>query len=212
MIVGRGGGSLEDLWAFNEEPVAEAIFASKIPVVSAVGHEVDVTISDLVADKRALTPTEGATLVVPHREEMLELLLGARARLNDLLVNRLQAARQRWQALAERRAFRLPLERVHEVERRLDDLGERLQRAIQRRVAQGSQAVEALAGQLQGLSPLNVLARGYSLTRSEKDSRLVRDAAHLRIGDRIVTVLHQGKIVSRVEEIITPAQESHDHG
>jgi exodeoxyribonuclease VII large subunit len=200
MIVGRGGGSLEDLWPFNEEVVAQAIFESKIPVVSAVGHEVDLTISDLVADRRALTPSEGAEIVVPNREEMLEQLFGAETRLKELLLYRLDASRQRWQTLAERRAFRLPLERVHESERRVDDWADRLHRAALRRVQHGRQQVEALAGQLESLSPLNVLARGYSLTRRENDTRLVKNADQVQVGDRIVTQLEQGRIVSRVEE------------
>jgi exodeoxyribonuclease VII large subunit len=200
MIVGRGGGSLEDLWAFNEEPVAQAIFESRIPVVSAVGHEVDVTISDLVADKRALTPSEGAELVVPNCEELLEQLFGAETRLKELLLNRLQSARHKWQALAERRAFRLPLERVHESERQVDDLAEQLQRVAQRRIAQDRKRVEALAAHLESLSPLNVLARGYSLTRGEKDGQLIRNAELVEVGERIETLLHKGKIVSRIEE------------
>jgi exodeoxyribonuclease VII large subunit len=200
MIVGRGGGSLEDLWAFNEEPVAQAIFESRIPVVSAVGHEVDVTIADLVADKRALTPSEGAELVVPNCEEMLEQLFGAETRLKELLLSRLQSARQKWQALAERRAFRLPLERVHESERQVDDLAEQLQRVAQRRIVQDWKRVEALAAQLESLSPLNVLARGYSLTRGEKDGRLIRNADQVVVGERVVTLLHQGKFTSRIEE------------
>jgi exodeoxyribonuclease VII large subunit len=200
LIVGRGGGTLEDLWAFNEEVVAQAIFESKIPVVSAVGHETDLTISDLVADKRALTPSEGAELVVPNREEELEYLWKVETRLKELLLARLQMAWQRWQSLGERRAFRLPLERIHETERRVDDLTERLQRAAQRRLAQGRQSVEALAGQLESLSPLNVLARGYSLTRGEKGGHLLRDADQIAVGERVITLLNKGKFVSRVEE------------
>ncbi len=200
MIVGRGGGTLEDLWPFNEEVVAHAIFESRIPVVSAVGHELDLTISDLVADLRALTPSDGAARVVPSREELLELVVGIETRLKELLLNRLHLARQKCQALAERRVFRQPLERIHDAEHRVDDLGQRLHRAIERRVELGRQKVEAVAGQLDSLSPLNVLARGYSLTRGEKDRQLLRDASEVEVGDRIVTRLHKGRIVSKVEK------------
>jgi exodeoxyribonuclease VII large subunit len=199
LILGRGGGSSEDLWAFNEELVAHAIFESRIPVVSAVGHEIDVTIADLVADRRALTPSEAAELVVPNREELREGLVGIEAGLRDRMAARLQAARQRWQDLAGRRAFRLPLEKVRELERRLDEGGERLHRAARQRVQQARQAAGAVAARLETLSPLNVLGRGYSLTRDET-GQVLRDAARVRPGDRLVTLLRQGLVVSRVEE------------
>src|SRR5436305_116025 len=114
LILGRGGGSSEDLAAFNREIVARAIFQSRLPVVSAVGHEIDVTIADLVADKRALTPSEAAELVAPSRDELLEGLAAVRTRMRDLLTGRLRQAWQRWQDLAERPALRRPLERVRE--------------------------------------------------------------------------------------------------
>jgi exodeoxyribonuclease VII large subunit len=207
LIVGRGGGSAEDLWAFNEEVVAHALFESRIPVVSAVGHEIDLTIADLVADKRALTPSEAAELVVPHRDELAEGLAGVGTRLRDLMAARLEAARQRWQDLAGRRAFRLPLERVRERERRLDEWGERLDRAARQRVQRAKQAAGALAARLETLSPLNVLGRGYSLTRSET-GHILRDAARVRPGDRLETLLHRGRVISRVEE----ADQQHQPG
>src|SRR5439155_5365167 len=126
LIIGRGGGTAEDLWAFNEEVVAHAIFESRIPVVSAVGHEIDVTVADLVADCRALTPSEAAERVVPNREELREALGRTETRLRDLLLGRLEAAWQRWRDLAGRRAFRLPLDRVRDQERRLDGWQQRL--------------------------------------------------------------------------------------
>jgi exodeoxyribonuclease VII large subunit len=198
LIVGRGGGSIEDLWAFNEEPVARAIFESTIPVVSAVGHEVDFTIAEMVADKRALTPSEAAELVVPNREEILESLLGAETRLKELLLNRLQMARQRFADLCQRRAFRLPLDRIRELERRLDDWGERLNRAVKQRLLLSRKQVEGVAAQLESLSPLNVLARGYSLTRNEL-GKVIREASQLQVGERLETLVAKGRIVSRVE-------------
>ena len=200
MIVGRGGGSLEDLWAFNEEIVADAIFQSHIPVVSAVGHEIDVTIADLVADYRALTPSQAATALTPDREEVLQGLAGLYDRLEDAVRHRLELARQRLDVLAASRAFRLPLDRIRDLERRLDELGTRLDRAARQRVERARTQMEALAGRLETLSPLNVLRRGYSLTRTEAGRTLVRDPAQVRPGDRIVTTLAGGQIVSRVEE------------
>jgi exodeoxyribonuclease VII large subunit len=201
MILGRGGGTIEDLWAFNEENVARAIFESRIPVVSAVGHEIDVTIADLVADRRALTPSEAAELVVPHREELLESLIRLDGRLRELLAGRLEQAWQRWRDLAQRRAFRLPLDRVREQERRLDEWQQRLDRAARQRLTRARQSVEATAARLETLSPLNVLARGYSLTRTERDAHLVRNPTQVQPGDRLVTLVQHGRITSRVEVI-----------
>src|SRR5437764_4110484 len=125
MIVGRGGGSTEDLWAFNAECVAHAIYTSRIPVVSAVGHEIDLTIADLVADRRALTPSEAAERVVPDRLEVLGELEAARARLRALLVHRLELARARLGQLTGRPCLARPAEQVRELGRRLDELGGR---------------------------------------------------------------------------------------
>jgi exodeoxyribonuclease VII large subunit len=199
MIVGRGGGSAEDLWAFNEEIVADAIHESRIPVVSAVGHEIDVTIADLVADRRALTPSEAAELVAPSRDELVEGLRGLETRLRDLMSAQLRQAWQRWEDLAERPALRRPRERVHELERRLDEWDERLTRALRQRLESARQTVEATAARLESLSPLNVLSRGYSLTRTETEHVVVRNAEQVRPGDRLETIVQHGRIYSRVE-------------
>jgi exodeoxyribonuclease VII large subunit len=167
LIVGRGGGSAEDLWAFNEEIVADAIFASAIPVVSAVGHEIDVSISDLVADLHALTPTDAANKVVPDRSEMAQALREMRNRMEEALQHRLAIGRNKLDSLASRTVFRRPLSRVHEREERLDEISTRLHRAMQRHVARSGDSLAALAGRLETLSPLNVLRRGYTLTRTE---------------------------------------------
>src|SRR5262249_39679772 len=164
MILGRGGGSIEDLWAFNEEVVAEAIYQSRIPVVSGIGHEDDLTIADMVADCRALTPSEAAERVVPNRGDVLQWLGTLEERFRGNLWQRLEKLRVRLEDLAQRRCFRAPLDRVRDEERRVDDWGTRLHRAAAQRVAEHQARLEALAGQLETLSPLNVLARGYSLT------------------------------------------------
>jgi exodeoxyribonuclease VII large subunit len=200
MIVGRGGGSTEDLWAFNEECVARAIYQSAIPVVSAVGHEIDLTIADLVADCRALTPTEAATRVVPHCEELLQYLRDSENRLRDCLLRRLELARNQLENLAQRRAFRLPLERVRDQERRLDDWGERLTRAVRQRLSAARERVQGHAARLESLSPLNVLGRGYSLTRRAVDGTVVRAPDAVQPGDRLLTLVQHGRITSRVEE------------
>jgi exodeoxyribonuclease VII large subunit len=211
LIVGRGGGSAEDLWSFNDEVVAHAIFESRIPVVSAVGHEIDLTIADLVADRRALTPSEAAELVVPDLAEMHAALGATETRLRELIAGRLQGARQRLQDLAGRRAFRLPVERVRDLERRLDEWAGRLERAARQRLRQARSAAEAAAGRLETLSPLKVLARGYSLTRTEA-GQVIRDATQVRAGERVVTLLHHGRIASRVETVSPEVTEDTQPG
>jgi exodeoxyribonuclease VII large subunit len=204
IILGRGGGSAEDLAPFNTEVVAQAIFESRIPVVSAVGHEVDVTIADSVADVRASTPSHAAELTVPDRSDMMDCLRKAEARIHDSTRRQLQLARRRIDDLACRRGFQLPLERVHDLDRRLDELGQRMQRAANVDLASGKHAISALAARLEALSPLNVLARGYSLTRTEAKSVLVRSADQVQPGDRLITKVHRGQIVSRVESVEPP--------
>jgi exodeoxyribonuclease VII large subunit len=199
LIVGRGGGSLEDLWAFNEECVANALFTSRIPVVSGVGHETDYTIADMVADLRAETPSAAAMRAVPDRAELLEGLRGTGTQMRTLLNQKLRRAQQTLQDLARRRCLRLPLERVRDEERRLDEYAGRLGRALRQRLVLARQRVEAVAGRLETLSPLNVLARGYSLTRKEADGSVVRGPEQVRPGDRLVTTVQNGTVLSRVE-------------
>jgi exodeoxyribonuclease VII large subunit len=199
IILGRGGGSTEDLWAFNEEAVADAIFASVVPVVSAVGHEVDVTVADLVADYRAETPSAGVVAITPDRREMAVGLLELRERLYEAVEHRLQLARQRVEQLAARPALRRPLQRVRELEQKLDDTAERMERAANQRLIQAGEKLTALAARLETLSPLNVLTRGYSLTHTA-DGKLVRSADDVKPGDELVTRVASGQIVSRVEK------------
>jgi exodeoxyribonuclease VII large subunit len=206
LIVGRGGGSLEDLWAFNEEILADAIFASTIPVVSAVGHEIDVTISDLVADHRALTPSHAITDLTPDRDALVAGLSDLGDRLRARVTRRLEVARQRLDAVTDRPVLRNPLDRIRGLEERLDGLDDRLRRAGGLPIERSRTRAAALAAQLESLSPLNVLSRGYSLTRAS-DGRVVQDAAAVRPGDVIHTRLARGELVSRVEEV-HPAEET----
>jgi exodeoxyribonuclease VII large subunit len=205
LVVGRGGGSLEDLWTFNEECVARAIYQSRIPVVTGIGHEDDLTIADMVADHRALTPSEAAEKVVPDRGAVLDWLGGLESRFRALLTRSLDVARARLADLARRPCLRRPLERVRQEERRLDGLRDRLRRAMQHRLHEARQQLGAQAARLEGLSPLNVLARGYSLTRREGDGAVVRRPEQVRPGERLVTRIQHGQIVSRVEEVAPSA-------
>jgi len=201
VICGRGGGSLEDLWAFNEEVVARAIHDCRVPVVSAVGHEVDVTIADLVADRRALTPSEAAELVVPLESDVRIELDLIRQRLIGSLRQQTQRARLRLDSIADRRCLSRPLDRIHELSRRLDELEGRLKRSGKQVVDAARQQLHALASSLNALSPLAVLDRGYSLTKRVSDGELVRDASMLAVGDQISTLLSSGSIISEVRSI-----------
>jgi exodeoxyribonuclease VII large subunit len=205
MIVGRGGGSLEDLWAFNEEVVAEAVFKSKIVVISAVGHEIDVSISDLVADHRALTPSHAITDLTPDCEALRTALGDLNRQLSQRLSRRLDLWRQRVAGFADRPVFRNPLDRIRDLEKRLDDQEQRLRRASQVATERAGNRVAMLAGRLQSLSPLNVLARGYSLTLFN-NGQLIRDAGEVEVGDRVTTRLSQGSITSRVESVEPPTE------
>ncbi len=199
IVVGRGGGSSEDLAAFNEEVVADAIFESAVPVVSAVGHEIDVSVADMVADYRALTPSEAITRLCPDRGEMLDGLADTAARLDDAVTHRVALARQRLTQLAERPALRKPFERIRDAEQKLDDWGARLTRAAERRLTRSGEQLASLADQLESLSPLNVLKRGYSLT-TLADGRLLRSAREVRSGDTLRTRTPDGVVVSTVTD------------
>jgi exodeoxyribonuclease VII large subunit len=209
LVVGRGGGSLEDLWSFNEEMVVRAIVGSRIPVVSAVGHEIDVTLADLAADVRALTPSEAGERVVPSTVEILAQLRNLQVRLGTALRNRAADARSRWEALAQRRVLRRPDDRIHDFARRIDELESRLVQAIRRTEATAGEQLRGLASRLETLSPLAVLARGYSLTERGCDGRMIRSASEVAVGDQIATRLLRGRLISRVQEVIEP-QGNHD--
>jgi exodeoxyribonuclease VII large subunit len=198
MIVGRGGGSLEDLWAFNEEVVARAIHASRVPVISAVGHEVDWTIADYVADVRAATPSAAAELLVPNEAEVRELLQLTALRLVRALQSRLQAAQHRYEHFLHRRPFQVPLDGILRRQQRCDDLAGRLDRAITNRISDGRHRMSRFAALLDGLSPLNILARGYSLTTRDDGRSVVRAADQVAPGDILITRFQRGTVTSRV--------------
>jgi exodeoxyribonuclease VII large subunit len=200
MIVGRGGGSLEDLWAFNEETVARAIAASRIPVISAVGHEVDFTIADFVADVRAATPSQAGELVVPELRGVVEQLTRLRAQLPAALLQHVAVSRERLRTLAASWALRAPEERLQQFRQRVDELQERLTPLAQEIAGARREDLVSLAARLEGLSPLKVLERGYSVTSRESDGAVLRDAAAARPGERIVSRLARGKLISKVEE------------
>jgi exodeoxyribonuclease VII large subunit len=200
LVVGRGGGSLEDLWCFNEEPVVRAVAASRIPTISAVGHEIDVTLCDLAADVRALTPSEAAELVLPSQDALAAFLNDRQARLLGALQNKAATARHRLVMLGERRVFRQPHELIHARAQRVDELWLRAGRALKNKLTLQRSKLETWAGKLESLSPLGVLARGYSVTQRVDDGAVVTSAAQVSPGDMLRTRLAQGEIVSIARE------------
>lgn len=198
MIVGRGGGSLEDLWAFNEEAVARAIYDSEIPVVSAVGHEVDTTIADLVADYRAPTPTAAAEILVPELAGMVELVTEYQLKLGRGLRHTLELWRGRLETMSERLAGLGPLNQLRREQQRLDYLLEGLKWSMHHRLKDRKEKLNALGAHLEALSPLKVLERGYSITRNAKGA-VVKSAGEVKPGDTITTKLADGELQSRIE-------------
>jgi exodeoxyribonuclease VII large subunit len=198
MIVGRGGGSLEDLWAFNEEVVARAIFSAAVPVISAVGHEIDFTIADFVADHRAPTPTAAAEMVVPRKSDLLERVRELRGRLIREMQDRLEREREAWAALARRLAD--PGRRLQESQMRLDELSLALWRRFQDHLDRLKSRLSHVAGQLSSLSPLAVLERGYSIAHKMPEGMIVKDSAALDIGDLLRITFARGRSLCRVQE------------
>lgn len=201
LVVCRGGGSLEDLWAFNEEPVVRAIAASHIPTVSAVGHEIDVTLADLAADVRALTPSEAAERVLPAQTDVLQAVQNHRRRLLIAMNRRLERARTRCEALSTRRPFRRPFDHIHDLAHRIDELSVRGLRAIRQEYRAKRDRLSAIAGKLDSLSPVGVLSRGYSITQKEDTGEVVRNANNVMVGERLVTRFADGRATSRVEDV-----------
>jgi exodeoxyribonuclease VII large subunit len=201
ILLGRGGGSLEDLWCFNEERVIRAVHAAQTPVISAVGHETDITLCDLVADVRAATPSEAAEMAVPEREELMGILQGQRLRLRRGLLGYTERAQLRIQALAERPVLRSPLNLVNLKSQRLDELTTDLHNAMAGIMERSEQRLSLAAAQLEALSPLAVLSRGYSATWDLAKQRLVRKASDVTINAEIETLVAQGRIRSRVTAI-----------
>ncbi|MBI3313527.1 MAG: exodeoxyribonuclease VII large subunit [Candidatus Omnitrophica bacterium] len=201
LIVGRGGGSLEDLWAFNEEIVARAVYRSKIPIISAVGHEIDWTICDLVADLRAPTPSAAAELVVQNREELCSRMVEYQSRMRSAISGLLETNKERLEALEQSYAFKQPAQLIEQYAQRLDELFRQLLNYSKTVLGHKKHLLQNLAGKLHALSPLAILERGYSLTFKE-DGKLLKDLQHVKIGNSITTKLRKGILHSKVTKII----------
>lgn len=199
IITGRGGGSMEDLWAFNDERVARAIYDSELPVISAVGHEPDVTISDFVADARASTPSNAAEIAVPDQEALKQWLTGAASRLGRSESARLAALRQRLAALAEKRVLRDQMAYVQDKRMELAHVQQRLGDLSSNLVAGKRQRVSVLGAALDAMSPLKVLSRGYAMARGPEGT-ILRSWRDARAGERVRVTLGEGGFVCTVDE------------
>ncbi|MBR1457170.1 MAG: exodeoxyribonuclease VII large subunit [Oscillospiraceae bacterium] len=200
IITGRGGGSIEDLWAFNDERVARAIFASEIPVISAVGHEPDVTIADYVADRRASTPSNAAEIAVPDWHEMRESLESYEIRSRQAIAKKLTQCAQNLDALRGKRVLRDPAVYIDDRRIELDHMRDRLAAAQDRQLAEKKQRFVKLGSALDAMSPLRVLTRGYSITE-DRDGQPVRSVQELAAGDHVRILFRDGRADCRVENI-----------
>ena len=207
IIVGRGGGSIEDLWSFNDERVARAIFGSQVPVVSAVGHETDTTLADLVADVRAPTPSAAGELVVPDADELASVLEATGPRLARALQAQAARAEAALTALSARPGLKQPERLVEEYALRLDEATQGLAAAVRTRLERHGAGLEALGGKLEALGPSAVLARGYSICRRAADGALVTRATQVKPGEGVEIALQLGAILAKAESIIPPAEE-----
>ncbi len=201
IILGRGGGSLEDLWPFNEEIVARAIYESEIPIMSAVGHEIDWTISDFVADVRAPTPSAAAEMVVGRKEEIAERIRSLSNTLCHLASMSLSEYRRRVELAKQSYVFREPGNLIRQYQQQVDDLLGKMIVFVRHRLQMGIQSVQSLKSRLQALSPEHVLARGYSITVDVRDRSVVSHVRKARTGGEIRTLVRDGSFVSRVSEI-----------
>jgi len=201
IIVARGGGSLEDLWPFNEEIVARSIYESRIPVISAVGHETDFTIADFVADVRAPTPSAAAELVMPERAVVENRLDSLKLRLRNAVMKKTAMERLLLRKIEGSVAFRQPLNKIYQERMLLDVQKKYMQKALSALNTNYRNKLSLLAATLDTLSPLKSLARGYSITKSKKDGSLVRSVHAVSIGDRLEINLMDGRLGCTVESI-----------
>ena len=197
LIVGRGGGSIEDLWAFNDERVAYAIYESRIPVISAVGHEPDVTISDYVADLRAATPSNAAELAVPDQDALGQTLDAMSAAMATALTRQLKSARQHLNVLSASPALKSPTGYLEQKQKTLELLKNRLIAAQNQNISRKSARYVALTAKLDAMSPLKVLTRGYAMAQTE-DGSVLRSVEQVDLGQRITVSLNDGTISATV--------------
>ncbi len=200
LIVGRGGGSIEDLWAFNEELVVRAVAASEIPVVSAVGHETDFTLCDFAADRRAATPSQAAEIVAPDIEAYRNGIMAMAAHGRDLVEKKITEERRRLSSLMGSWIFRQPERLLADPSQRLDRAMQDLQQAMEDTCREKGQRLSLAAARLDALSPLSVLVRGYGITQ-KRDLSVVKSVGDVAVGEPIMTRLYDGALISVVQQV-----------
>lgn len=200
LIVGRGGGSIEDLWAFNDERVAYAIYESEIPIISAVGHEPDVTISDFVADLRAATPSNAAELAVQDRQALEQNLDAMNAAMATVLSRQLRSARQHLDVLSKSPALQSPMGYLQQRQKSLELLKNRLVSAQNQCISRNNQRYIALTAKLDAMSPLKVLTRGYAMAQTP-DGEVVRSVSQVHCGDPIHVSFNDGRLTATVTDV-----------
>lgn len=199
LIIARGGGSLEELWPFNEEIVARSIYESQIPVVSAIGHETDFTIADFVSDVRAPTPSAAAEIVVPEKRILKQKIADLELRLQNALLKSVNIYRMRFARLSGSIVFRQPYNRINQERLRLDNLNRHMYNSLSTGKEKARMHISFLIDKLNMLSPLNVLARGYGIVRSSRDNKLIRSVNDTGPGEKIVITVKDGSIKAVVE-------------
>ncbi|WP_218813869.1 exodeoxyribonuclease VII large subunit [Rickettsiella endosymbiont of Dermanyssus gallinae] len=200
LILARGGGSLEDLWCFNEESVARAIFNSQLPLISAIGHETDFTIADFVADHRAATPSMAAQLASPDMQEYQPLLIKSMQRLINSIRHIINRYHQQLENLGKR--LRHPRQRLQDNAQRLDDLTQRLTLNMKTQLEMRQQKLSGLSRTLHAVSPLASLARGYAVIKHVKTKQIIREISDVTIGDQVVAEIANGKLLCQVEDLL----------
>ena len=199
IILARGGGSLEDLWCFNEESVARAIFQSKIPLISAVGHETDFTIADFVADYRAPTPSVAAEKAVPDINELKKSINNFNERILNAIINLIKSDKSLLSQIANRPIFKRPLEAIHIYYQNIDNLEYMLKTKISQNMVLKRKRLEILESRLSALNPRAILERGYSIVM--KDNKVLRSASEIKIDNNINVILYKGEIEAKVKKI-----------
>lgn len=203
LIIGRGGGSVEDLWAFNEEVVARSIYASEIPIISAVGHEIDFTIADFVADRRAATPSVAAELVVANKTDLARNLEGLTSRLRNSMSNQTQLLDRRLENIHDRLVSKSGLDRIRMFQQNIDDLLQRCSVNVQHSLEVRRERFTKLVAELNALSPLAILQRGYSVCLQYPSKKLIKNANEVTAGDKVEIKLANGEIICEVERALT---------
>jgi len=201
LIVGRGGGSLEDLWAFNEEIVARAIYASRIPVISAVGHEIDFSISDFVADLRAPTPSAAAELAVPEKQELMNTIFLLLKKAYTNLQNQMQFQQEKLRNIVNSYGFRRTPDLLQQYQQRLDELTRTLGRTKHHQFNLLQERLNAITHKLSMLAPTSILKRGYSICYRTQDNAIVKQSDQLAENDEIKVKFYAGEILGTVKEV-----------